>query len=816
MKFKAFLLCLIFMACAKKKESSSSLLDHFPENPTIVLKINSLSNLQNELTNNAFTSKVVSTQTGKRFTEQLAILKGLDSIGEVAIAFYDNLNSKYNFLLSTRGQSSIVGTDSFKNVQRESLAYNTYTLEKITLTDAVFYLLEKDGLLYASNELNLIQSIAEDTAIYENSEDLNTLYHTTDTNKSASILFNFRNTNSLKNSTLIDEESSVSNIAKWVSLDIENENNNLFLNGVSTANDSVFKFSKLFEGTIPQTERIASTVPATADGLMVYGYGDYSQFSKNKASYYQQPQQIDTILNTTEELGVFMLSSEKVVALNSYGLSGLLDFMEPFKKNTTSFEGYEISELNNPNIVTDRLSPLVTAFESNFYFISDNIIFFAETAKALETVISNYKIGNTFDKTRAYIYAKEKLPTESSIFFVTKENSLDSFLSSSLAIKLNRDIIKGAEDMVFAAQLTADQDIYHTQLLLAKPKEKSNVSGVSQLVSIQLDTDLAIDPVFVKNHRNNTYELVVQDIDNNLYLISTDGKIRWKKQLESKIRGEIHQVDLFKNGKLQLAFCTSNQFLILDRNGELVPPFDKKFEGGNLNPLAVFDYEKNRNYRFVVTQGTKVFMYNGKGKIVKGFTYTDTNSPIVKTPKHFSVGKKDYLVFALENNELQIRHRSGGQRIKVNRKIDFSNNPIFLYKNKFSVTDKKGVLHQVDTKGRLSATNFNLSENHGMFATSKTLALMDENLLSIKGKKVELDLGVYSAPKIFYIYDKIYVAVTDIQNQQIYLFDSQAEPISGFPINGSSAIDLIDIDGDRKLELVTKDQENSILLYQLN
>ncbi|WP_185781774.1 ribonuclease HII [Croceivirga lutea] len=816
MKFKALLLCLLFMACAKKKESSTSLIGHLPKNPIVILKVNSLSNLQNELTNNTFTANLITTTTGKRFTDRLAVLKGIDSIGEVAIAFYENPDTEIDFLLTTQGQSNLFRTENFENIKKETVSYNTYTLEKVTIEEDAYYVFEENGLRYASNQLNLIKSIAEDTAIYENSDELNTLYQTTDNSKSASILFNFQNSDSLNNSSIIAKNNSVSAISKWVSLDIVNENNNLFLNGVATANDSVFKFSKLFEGTIPQTERIANAVPGTAEGLLVYGYGDYSQFSKNKETYLQQSQDRDTILNTTEELGVFTLGSEKVVALNSYGLSGLLAYMEPHITKTSTFEGYEIHALNDTSFVTDRLSPLVTSFESNFYFISDNIIFFAETASALERVISNYKIGNTFAKTRAYIFAKEKLPTESSIFLVTKANSLESFLNNTLTIELNQDIINSAENMVFAAQLTADQSVYHTQVIIAKPKEKSSTSGVSQLVSIQLDTDLAIDPIFVKNHRNNSYEVVVQDIDNNLYLISTDGKILWKKPLENKIRGKIHQVDVFKNGKLQLAFCTSNQFLILDRNGELVEPFNKKFEGGNLNPLAVFDYDKDRNYRFVVTQGTKVFMYNSKGNIVKGFTYTDTNSPIVKAPKHFSIGKKDYLVFALENNQLQIRHRSGGQRIKVNRKIDFSNNPIFLYKNKFSVTDKKGVLHQVDTKGGLAATNFNLSKNHGMFATSKTLALMDENVLSIKGKKVELDLGVYSAPQIFYIYDKIYVSVTDIQNQQIYLFDSQAQPISGFPVNGSSAIDLIDVDGDRKLELVTKDQENSILLYQLN
>lgn len=103
-----------------------------------------------------------------------------------------------------------------------------------------------------------------------------------------------------------------------------------------------------------------------------------------------------------------------------------------------------------------------------------------------------------------------------------------------------------------------------------------------------------------------------------------------------------------------------------------------------------------------------------------------------------------------------------------------------------------------------------------MFATSKTLALMDDNILNIKGKKVELEYGVYSQPKIFYINDKIYVNVTDLQNQRIYLYDSQAKSIPNFPVYGASMIDLLDMDNDNKLELVAKDQENSIIVYGIN
>src|SRR5690606_33493935 len=214
--------------------------------------------------------------------------------------------------------------------------------------------------------------------------------------------------------------------------------------------------------------------------------------------------------------------------------------------------------------------------------------------------------------------------------------------------------------------------------------------------------------------------------------------------------------------------------------------------------------------------GKKVFMYDNRAQITSSFTFTEAPSNIFGAPEHFRVDNKDFLVFRLEDKTLQSMQRVGSDRIKVPERIDFSNNGMFLYRDKISMTNKGGVLHQIDARGKLTATNFNLNQDHGMYATANTLVLMDDNILSIKGKKVELELGVYSRPKIFYLYDKIYVSVTDLQNQKIFLYDSQGEPIAGFPVFGGSLIDLTDMDNDKKLELVAKDRDNSLIVYSIN
>ena len=124
-------------------------------------------------------------------------------------------------------------------------------------------------------------------------------------------------------------------------------------------------------------------------------------------------------------------------------------------------------------------------------------------------------------------------------------------------------------------------------------------------------------------------------------------------------------------------------------------------------------------------------------------------------------------------------------------------------------------MYSIDTEGKINKSPMRMNEDHGLDATTKTLVTLNENNLSIKGRNRNLDLGVYLKPRIFYIYDKIYVSATDIQSGQVYLFDSSNRSISNFPVFGNSSVDMADMDNDSQLELVTKDQSNSLIVYTI-
>lgn len=368
---------------------------------------------------------------------------------------------------------------------------------------------------------------------------------------------------------------------------------------------------------------------------------------------------------------------------------------------------------------------------------------------------------------------------------------------------------------IAAFQVTAEKGYSHLHGVFLHAEAEKNQIKPSQLLSIALEAPLLTEPQFVKNHLNNEMDIAVQDINNKLYLISNKGEIFWEKQLDGPVLGKIHQVDLLKNNKFQLAFTTSNQVEVLDRNGNEVKPFPIKFRDKITQPLSLFDYDKNRNYRFLVTQGQELFMFDRKGNMVSGFDFSKTASEVKFPPKHIRIGNKDYILIAENSGKLNILSRQGKVRVRVRETFEFSENGWFQHEGNFISGSASGALISIDEKGGITRDNLSLVENYKINATPNLLVSLSENVLKIREKEVSLDFGLYTSPEIFLINNIYYIALTDLQAQKVYIFNSQAELLPGFPVYGTSAADINDSDNQPGPELTVKGGDNEVLVYRL-
>ena len=300
-----------------------------------------------------------------------------------------------------------------------------------------------------------------------------------------------------------------------------------------------------------------------------------------------------------------------------------------------------------------------------------------------------------------------------------------------------------------------------------------------------------------------------------MHLITNTGKTRWKKSINGAIIGHVKQVDMFKNKKLQFVFTTKNKLYILDKNGNHVNGYPITFKDDITQPLSVFDYDNNKKYRLLVTQGKRVFMYDVKGKIVKGFSFKKAKNTIITAPKHLKIGSKDYIVIKTEK-DIYILNRQGKTRVKTKINTTLSREAVYIYNNKFITTTKNGALISINNKGRTNTQDLKLSKNHHIVSTNKTLVAFSDNILQIKGKRIQLDYGNYTKPSLFLVNNKIYVSITDLQSQKTYLYNSQAKLLDNFPVYGNALIDLANIDKNSAPEFVTLGEPNTIIIYKIN
>ncbi len=809
MRFLYFaILFVIAFGCSNSKTNRSKLIHFVPKNSSIIIKTSNIESLKSSINNSDFIEKLSHTKFYKNLENALKNTTHLKPSSDILICLSKTQNDSLTYTIITNYNKQLFVTDSLANYSKESFSYKNNTITKSTLNETTFFSTVIDSTFFVSSSKNIVENIFNKQ---EENTALEKIYNTTNPNRTLSVIV--KADNPFIKSLFVEDSLKLNNFTNYIAVDADVNQDELFINGITKASDSTKSFINVFKNTIPQENKTQYITPANSDGFMSFTFDDFKTFEFNLKQFNNDSiSQISTLFDNIIEVGVIYEGEENAIILNTIDVIATKDALLNEQNNIETYRQIEIFSFNQPHMFSNTFSPLITFNTATKYCVIDNFFVFANSLDMLQNIIANYQNKTTYSERTYFKNIKEQLSDESSLLMIVNPTSLNGLIHKNTSVKT---ALKLNNYKASALQFIYDTNFAHINAIIKKDKAKTRQHSISEILNIKLDKDLLNAPQFVSNHITKQKEIVVQDINNNLYLISNRGKILWKKQLNGPVLGKIEQIDIYKNGRLQLAFATPKRVYVLDRNGKDVAPFPGKFNDNITQPLSVFDYEKNKNYRLLVTQGKNVLMYNTNAKIVNGFTFKAANNTIISQPKHFRVGSKDYITLK-SKNKLYILDRTGKNRVIPKTSSSYSSEAIYLYKNKFTTTTPNGNLISIDTKGNTATTNLSLSEKHHIETTSKTLVTLTENKLGIKGKTVELDYGNYSKPSIFYINDKIYISVTDLQSQKVYLYDSQARLLPNFPVYGNAKITLDNIDKDRNLEFVTKGDTNAIMLYQIN
>lgn len=794
-----FIVLLISSCDSKKKNSVVS--DFIPQNSQTILLIKNLESFKTNIKNNSFINLISKSEDYKSLSNQLNYLNTLKTKSPIIICLYKTKNDSLDYTFITKYSDSLSKLGTVETYKTQ----NIEALKIATNTKPIFATIKDSILIGSSNKTTLETVLTQTTVNTLIKKQINAI------NKEApfSIILN---ENPIIESLFYEDALTTSKLSSAFVFDATISQEELVMNGITKAIDSS-SLINVFKNTIPQDNETPKITPGNSDGFLSLTFDDFEVFNAN-LKHFNLKDSISTpttIFDNITEVGVIYENDNRIVALHSIDPTATMDALISDQRLVYNYRDVAIYEFSLPSLFKDTFSPFITFNGFSKYCVIDSFFVFANSTEALENIISNYQNETTFNTRSYYKNILPDLSDQASLLQLLRPNALQKVVSNNFEFETS---LKLAAYKASVIQFVYDSNFAHVNAILRKDKKRAVENSVTEVLNINLDDALLNTPTLVVNHKTKQKEIVVQDIKNNLYLISNTGQILWKKQLDGPLLGRIEQLDMYKNGRLQLVFATSNKVYVIARNGKEVKPFPLTFKDEITQPLSVFDYDKNRNYRLFVTQGKDVLLYNAKGELVKGFDFPSTTTPINSQPQHLRVGSKDYIIIKT-TDKLNILTRRGKPRVTPKTKLKYDDQSVFNYNGTFVTATKNGKLATVDRNGNVTVATL-LGENTNLVTTTKTLVAQNEDKLKIRDKTITLDFANYSKPKLFYINNKIYVSITNLQLQKVLLFDSQAKSIANFPVYGNSTIELDNLDKDSRLEFITKGEANNILVYEIN
>ena len=669
--------------------------------------------------------------------------------------------------------------------------------------------------------------------------------------------------------------------AAWSELDLEFDENKISLNGVSTADDSLNHFLSVFNGQEAVRFEADKVLPKNTSFFCNYTFSDKEKFFENlekfyslSDKYYKREEQLkkieagtrvnikaflkeivkDEVISAALTIPVEQADKTTYFIIHTEGRSAAEERLNLLLTNYAGRKNVDVSTLKSQYTVDSETRFTLYKFpypsfpgiwlgkpfafvQANYAAFNGNFMVFCNSKEGLQQYLHSILLDATLAKDMQYLRFQQNIVNRANINVYVDVNRAFGLVSEifdpaiAKLLKDNEEFVRKLQTVNW--QVIRDKDIFFNSLYLLfnqHAKEEAQTTWQSNIGS-----NIDFKPQMEINHNDpKNKDVILQDLGNNLHQITNEGRIRWTVPLPEPILSEIFQIDYFKNGKLQYLFNTKSKLYLIDRDGNNVAHFPVSFRSPATNGVNVFDYDKNRNYRyFVACENKKVYAYDYSGNIVSGWEFGQTDFPVNTPVQHFRVAGKDYIVFK-DKSKIYILDRRGRSRVTTAARIENSGNPLVLNENgmpKIVATDITGKVYYIyfngtyaeKKVGKFSASHFFTCDDLNgngipdfVFVDGNELTVIDEN-----GKKLydeDFKNSIKYEPNIYTFGPKLKkVGVVDSKANRIYLFNPNGKLHDGFPLQGNSEFSIGKMsENSGSLNLIVGSEGGNLYNYTLN
>lgn len=463
-----------------------------------------------------------------------------------------------------------------------------------------------------------------------------------------------------------------------------------------------------------------------------------------------------------------------------------------------------------------------TGFENSYFTVYEDYLVMGNSMRTIKYFLNSMEDETNWGKSVRQTVFLENTLSEASFSMMVNTALVWNPLMAGLNEKWQKifaDFEMPLKSLdLMALQVSNLDEKFYTSITIDHREKPVNAPVSSRLqteLSVYTITPIVTRPFIVKNHNNNRMEVLVQDSANILYQISNEGMILWGDSLKARIIGDIHQIDYFRNGKLQYLFATQNALHLLDRNGDYVEGFPVKMKQGvQIAYLSVVDYDNSRNYRLMVADKSgDIWLFDKTGKTLEGWSPRKLDGPLAIPGFHIRVKGGDCMIAMQAGGILNVMNRRGAMYpgFPVDLKVAETSEVFVDYGNDFNTTrlvtiSGEGELIEVNLKGKIlkreqlykpaRESRFGLVRD----ALNKTYIIVRQeyNKISFLNNKSELifESDLFSTGKFAVQYynfgsDKQLFVALDEEQEFAYIYNQAGERISFEPLECSYPVALL-------------------------
>jgi hypothetical protein len=663
--------------------------------------------------------------------------------------------------------------------------------------------------------------------------------------------------------------------ATWTALDLTMKANAWMLNGFSQAADSSNLWLSSFADSKATPMQVLAYMPSNTSYFSFYGFGDYKAwYARIRVLREKRGQQykVDNALKQyneqcncdAERLASAWIGSQAAAFIsepsdadysgNQYALiqtrdkdlsdESLTQLEQAFANEGAAaeageYEGYVIYKLQIGTLYGLLLGDVFGSLNNPYAVRVDDMVLMANSLNGLRLAMQMIEMKKSLATDEGFQEMARQLSDESH-FAVYSSLSRSPFLYQNLlneeeAAKLagRTDVLRKFQGWVYQMRHHKNDLYYNNIYFKHNPVYEQETAS---LWEIKLKAAIAQPVHFVKNHYSNALEVLAQDVENRIYLVSTSGKVLWEVSADGPIMGQVAQIDALKNRKLQMVFNTAKTLYALDRNGNALDGFPIALPAKASAAVAVVDYDNSRDYRlFVPLVDGRLLAWDAQGRVVEGWAFADKEAAIVQEIEHIRVRSKDYLFAANAKGKIHLLDRRGNERHKVD--LTLPAGAMLPYKVEHPeqvigsgavyVLDSAGVAYRIGFDDRMEKLDFGLKSPRSVIFTDLDGDGRQDYIVQVKGGAIAFDLEgnklmdlmqeELASPLSLAAVEgnKILIAARGSTESKIYLFNGNGTLLEGFPLIGNVSARVGDMNGDGNFNLVTGMEEGYLYGYAI-